>query len=90
LSKTGGEVETGASRRNEELNHIEEEREESGSREPTMADSEHGSNSNKSGSTEEPKEDSISTISLDCGFCTLGSDTYLGYFKNGKRICGNQ
>jgi hypothetical protein len=85
LSKTGGEVEIGAYSRNEELNPINEEREDSGSREPTMAESNHRSNSNKSGSEEEPKEDSISTVSLGCGFYALGSDTYLGYFKNGMR-----
>jgi hypothetical protein len=83
LSKTGTEVEMGASSRNEELNPIEEEREDSGSREPMMAESDHRSNSNKSGSEEEPKEDSINTVSLGCGFYALGSDTYLGYFKNG-------
>lgn len=85
LSKTGGEVKTGASSRNEELKPIDEEMEDSGSREPTMADSEHRSNSNKSGSAEEAKEDSISTVSLGCGVYTLGSYTYLGYLKNGTR-----
>jgi len=85
LSKTDGEVEIGASSRNEELKPIDEEMEDSGSREPTMADSDHRSNSNKSGSEEEPKEDSISTVSLGCGFYALGSDTYLGYVKNGTR-----
>jgi hypothetical protein len=85
LSKTGGEVETGASSRNEELKPIDEEMEDSGSRVPTMAESDHQSNSNKSGSEEEPKEDLISIVSLGCGFYALGSNTYLGYFKNGMR-----
>jgi hypothetical protein len=85
LSKTGGEVETGASSRNEELKPIDEEMEDSGSRKPTMADNDHRSNSNKSGSKEGPKEDSISTVSLGCGFYALGSGTYLGYIKNGMR-----
>ena len=84
LTKTGGE-ERGSSSRNEELKPIDEEMEDSGSREPTMADSEHRSNSNKSGSAEEAKEDSINTVSLGCGVYTLGSDTYVGYLKNGTR-----
>ena len=68
LSKTGGEDETRTSSRNEELQRIEEEREHSGSREPSMGDSEHPSNSNTSGSQEETKEDSISTVRRV--FCT--------------------
>jgi hypothetical protein len=72
LSKTGGEDETCTSSRNEELQRIEEERDHSGSREPSMAESEHRSNSNKSGSEEETKEDSISTVSLGVGFYALG------------------
>jgi hypothetical protein len=50
LSRTGAEVDTGGSSRNKELQRIEKEREHSGSREPLMAESEHRSNSNKSGS----------------------------------------
>jgi len=63
LSKTGGEDETRTSSRNEELQRIEEEREHSGSRKPSMGESEHRSNSDTSGSEEETKEDSISTVS---------------------------
>ena len=72
LSKTGGEDETRVSSRNEELQRIEEEREHSGSREQSMGDSEHRSNSDTSGYEEETKEDSISTISRV--LCT--KDTY--------------
>jgi hypothetical protein len=77
LSKTGGEEETGTSSRIEELQRIEEERDHSGSREPSMAESEHRSNSNKSGSEEETKEDSISTVSLGVGFYVL--DKQVGF-----------
>jgi hypothetical protein len=63
LSKTGREDETGTSSRNEELQQIEEEREHSGSREPSMGESEHRSNSDTSGSEEETKEDTISNVS---------------------------
>ena len=68
MSKTSGEVETKKSSKNEELERIEEEREHSGSDEPSIAESEHRSNSNKSGSEEKAKEGSISTVSLGCGF----------------------
>jgi hypothetical protein len=68
LTKTGGEDEKGTSSRNEELQRIEEEREHSGSREPSMGESEHRSNSDTSGSEEETKEDSTSTVSRD--LCT--------------------
>jgi hypothetical protein len=51
------------SSKNEELQRIEEEREHSGSREPSMGESEHRSDSDTSGSEEETKEDSISTVS---------------------------
>jgi hypothetical protein len=60
-----GEVDTGASNRNMELQPIEEEREHRGSRKPSMTESEHRNNPNKSGSDEETKEYSIWTICLD-------------------------
>ena len=66
LSRKGGEVETLATSRNVELLPIEEDEENCGSREHTMAASDHRSNSNNSGSAEERKEDSISTVSLGC------------------------
>ena len=50
MSKTSEEVDTNTSSRNEELERIEEEREHKWSSEPSMAESEHRSNSNKSGS----------------------------------------
>jgi hypothetical protein len=68
LTKTGGKDEKGTSSRNEELQRIEEEREHSESREPSMGESEHRSNSDTSGSEEETKEDSTSTVSRD--LCT--------------------
>lgn len=46
------------------LDRIEEEREDSGSRAQSMAESEHPTNSNQSGSREETREDSISTVSM--------------------------
>ena len=61
LSKTGGEDETGTTSRNEHLQRIEEEQEQSGSREPSMGESEQRSNSDTSGSEEETK-DEISTV----------------------------
>jgi hypothetical protein len=64
LTKTGGEDEIGTSSRKEELQRIEEEREHSGSREPSMGESEHRSSSDTSVSDEETKEDSISTVSM--------------------------
>lgn len=60
------------SSRNEELQQIEEGREHNGLREPSMGESEHRSNSDKSGSEEETKEDSISTISMGLGFDAQG------------------
>ena len=71
LSKTGGEAETETSR--QELQRIEEEREHSGSREPSMGESEHRSSSDMSKSEEETKEDSTSNVSLGLGICALGS-----------------
>jgi hypothetical protein len=68
LTKMGGEDEKGTSSRNEELQRIEEEREHSGLLEPSMGESEHRSNSDTSGSEEETKEDSTSTVSRD--LCT--------------------
>ena len=64
MSRTVAEVETGGSSRHDELEQIEEERKQSESREPSMAGSEHRSNSNKSVSEEETKGDSISTVSI--------------------------
>jgi hypothetical protein len=55
LSKTCGEVDTRESNRNVELQPIEEECEHNGSRKPSMAESEHCNNPNKSGSNEETK-----------------------------------
>jgi hypothetical protein len=81
LSKTGGEDETKTSSRNEDLQRIEEGQEHSGSREPSMGESEHRSNSQKSGSEEETKEDSISTVSMGVGFYTQGGHLHLGFFK---------
>ena len=46
------------------LHQIEEEREENGSRAPSMAESEHPTNSNQRGSRKETREDSINTVSL--------------------------
>ena len=83
VSKTGGEVETNTSSRNEELERIEEEWEHSGSLDPSMAESEHRSNSNKSGTEEERKGDSISTVSLGSGLYVEGADIHLGRCKNG-------
>jgi len=62
LSKTGGEDETWTSSMNKELQRIEEEWGHRGSREPSMEESEHRSNSNTSGSEEETKEDSINIV----------------------------
>ena len=73
LSRTVAEVETGGSCRNDELEWIEEEREHNESCEPSMAESEHRSNSNKSGSEEETKGDSISPVSLGCGLYAEGA-----------------
>ena len=68
MSKTHGEVEINTSSRNEELERIEEEHEQSGSSKPSMEESEHQCNSNKNGSEDDTKEDSISTVSLGWGF----------------------
>ena len=84
LTKTGEEDETGISNRNEELQRIEEERENNGSREPSMGESEHRSNSDTSESEDETKEDSISTVSMAFGFRTLGPHIHVGYVKNGN------
>ena len=86
VSKTGGEVETNTSSKNEELEQIEEEWEHNGSLEPSMAEIEHRSNSNKSGSEEETKGDSISTVSLGCGLYAEGAKIHLGRCKNGISI----
>jgi hypothetical protein len=83
LSKTGGEDETGTSSRNEELERIEEGEEHSGSREPSMGESEHRSNTQKSGSEEGTKEDSISTVSMGVGFYGEGRHLHVGFKKNG-------
>lgn len=81
LSKTGGEDEIGTYSRNEELERIEEEREHSESREPSMGESEQRSNSDTSGS-EETKEDTISNVSMGLGFDARGSDIHFGYMEN--------
>ena len=83
LSLTGGEAETWTSRENEELERIEEEREQSGSREPSMGESEHRCDSDSSKSEEETKENSIGTVSSDLAYNALGSDIYVGYLKDG-------
>jgi hypothetical protein len=64
LSKTCGEVGTVDSNKELDLDPIEEEQEYNRSRAPSMAESEHRTNSSKSGSEEETKEDAISTVSL--------------------------
>ena len=66
---------------NKELQQIEEEREHSGSREPSMAENEHRSISNKSGFEEDANKDSISIVSLGLGFDALGWDIHLGFDK---------
>jgi hypothetical protein len=65
LNTIYGEVDTWASNRNIELQPIEEEREHRGSYKPSMTESEHRNNLNKSGSDEEKKEYSICTVCLD-------------------------
>ena len=80
LSLTGGEAETGTSSRNEELERIEEQREQSGSLEPSMGESEHRSDSDSSESKEETKDDSI--VSLGLAYCALGSNIHVGYLKD--------
>jgi len=72
LSNTREEIATGTSSRKEEMERIEEGREHSGSREPSMGESEHRSNSDKNGSEEENKEDSVSIVSTGEGFETVG------------------
>ncbi len=46
------------------LHRIEEEREDNGSLAPSMAESEHPTNSNQSGSREDTRKDSMSSVSL--------------------------
>ena len=75
LSKTGGEDEIGT------LERIEEEGTHSGSREASMGESEHRSNSDKSGSEEETKEDSMSTVSMGLGFDARWREVQLGFLK---------
>ena len=82
LSKTGGDAETGTYSRIEELERIEEEREQSGSREPSMGESEHQSDSDKSKSKDERKHDSIDTVSMGLRFNALGSYKHVGSFKD--------
>ena len=77
LRKTDGEAETGTYSRNEELQRIDEEQEQSGSRDPSMGESEHRSNSDTSGSEEETKEDSISTVSMALGFIGIRLDIHI-------------
>jgi hypothetical protein len=63
-NKPFGIEKTGYSNPQLNLHPIEEEREDSGSRAPSMAGSEHRTNSNQSGSREETKKDSISNVRL--------------------------
>jgi hypothetical protein len=62
--KPFGIEETGYSNPQLNLHPIEEEREDNGSRLPSMAGSEHRTNSNQSSSREETIEDSISNVRL--------------------------
>ena len=64
LSKQCHVDEIGSTNPHLNLNPIEEEGEDSGSRAPSMAESEHRINSNQSNSREETREDSINTVSL--------------------------
>ena len=81
MSKTSGYAETGTYSRIEELERIEEEREQSGSREPSMGESEHQSDSNTSESKDERKHDSIGTIGMGLGFNALGSYKHVGFLN---------
>jgi hypothetical protein len=76
-------VGTEASNKDLDLEPIEEEREHNRSRTPSMAESAHRTNSNKSGSNKETKEDSISIVSLSCRLYAIGA--WLGFCKNGIR-----
>ena len=64
LSKPIPTDEIGQSKAQLSLHRIEEEREDSGSRSPSMEEREHPTNSNQSGSREETREDSMSSVSL--------------------------
>jgi hypothetical protein len=64
LSKPFGIEETWYSKPQLNLHPREEEKEDNGSRAPSMAGSEHRTNSNQSGSREETREDSISSVRL--------------------------
>ena len=81
LSLTGGEAETGTSSRNEELERIEEQREQSGSLEPSMGESEHRSDSDSSESEDETKDDTI--VSLGIAYYALGTDVHVGCLEDG-------
>ena len=81
LSKTGGDPETGTYSRIEELERIEEEREQRGSRKPSMGESEHQSDSGTSESEDERKHDSIGTVSMGVGFNVLRSYIHVCFFK---------
>ena len=78
LNSTVTEVKIGGSSRHNKQERIEEEREQRESCEPSMAESEHQSNSNKSGSEEESKKDSISIVSLGWGLYAEGAGKHLG------------
>jgi hypothetical protein len=71
-NKPFGIEETGYSNPQLNLHQIEEEREDSGSRAPSMAGSEHRTNSNQSGLREETREYSISSVRL------------VGYYRHWK------
>ena len=83
MSKTYGVVETRVSNRHVDLQSIEEKREDSGSRAPSMAESEHCIDSNKSGLGEETNQNSINTLSLFCKFYAQEVEKHLDFCKNG-------
>lgn len=79
LSKQNCTYEIGQSNPQLNLDRIEEEKEESGSLAQSMAESEHPTNSNQSGSREERREDSISSVRLNCVLMTLDVENSYGY-----------
>ena len=79
MSKTGGDAEEGTYSRIEGLERIEEEREQSGSREPSMGGSEHQSDSDTRELEDEGKQDSIGTVSM--GFNPLGTFQHVDSFN---------
>ena len=79
LSKQISTDEIGHSNPQLNLDRIEEEREESGSLAQSMAESEHPTNSNQSGSREERREDSISSVRLNFVLTTLDVENIYAY-----------